>query len=421
MIMLQPLTVSQDRALIRSRWHSQRFIVARVRAPQQASRAERAPVNLAFVLDRSGSMGGRKIALAKQAVVEAIARLQPADRFSVIAFDNVVEVVVPGAMATPAHRRAAVERLGTIGARGSTHLSGGWLAGCEQVASALAEDGVNRCLVLTDGLANHGITDGHELARHAGELRARGVSTTTFGVGNDFDEVLLQAMAQAGGGHFYDIAGAEQIRDHIESEVGETLEVVARDVRLEIDTPTGVRIESLGAFGAHDHSGRVAIDLGDLVSGQEVDVPLRLAFGLGGVGETVPAVLTLTDRDGVLDGAAGRAAWTYADDPANDAQPRERSVDRIVARIFAARARQAAVGLNRRGEFDAAAEGMRATARRIRSYAGRDRELRAIADELERDAERFAHHLAERSRKEAYGMSANMLSSRDMQGKARRA
>jgi hypothetical protein len=106
------------------------------------------------------------------------------------------------------------------------------------VASHLVEQGVNRCLLLTDGLANVGITDPAQLAHHAAELRARGVSTSTFGVGNDFDERLLQELADAGGGHFYYIADAPQIRDAITSEVGETLEVVARDVTLEITRAT---------------------------------------------------------------------------------------------------------------------------------------------------------------------------------------
>ena len=74
------------------------------------------------------------------------------------------------------------------------------------------------------------------------------MSTTTFGVGQDFDEVLLQAMADAGGGHFYFIADAAGIRDYVTSEVGETLEVVARDVSLEVDAPDGVQVESLSPF-----------------------------------------------------------------------------------------------------------------------------------------------------------------------------
>ncbi len=183
------LTIATDRRLIRSRWHSQRFIVARISAPEARTDHERPPVNLSFVLDHSGSMDGQKLHLAAQAVEEGIGRLQPTDRFSVVMYDHEIDVLVPGSLATPAARRDAVERLHQVAARGTTNLGGGWLAGCEQVATALVADGVNRALLLTDGLANEGITDAVELAHHATELRARGVSTSTFGVGDDFDEV----------------------------------------------------------------------------------------------------------------------------------------------------------------------------------------------------------------------------------------
>jgi len=417
---IAPITVSQDRRLIRPRWHSKRFVVAYVTAPEAERRAERAPVNLAFVLDRSGSMGGQKIRLAAQAVEEAIGRLHASDRFSIVIYDDHVETLVNAADATPQARSHAIELLHRVDARGSTDLSGGWLAGCEQIAQALLEDGVNRCLLLTDGLANRGITDRDELARHAGELRARGVSTSTFGVGDDFDEVLLQGMAQAGGGHFYDIADASRIRDHIESEVGETLEVVARHVTLELELPADVRVESLGAFQARVGKGRAVVELGDLVSGQQVQVPLRLSFAFGEIGDVRPAVFNLTDRDGALDGAVARVAWEYADDRANDTQPRDRVVDRLVAGIYAARARQLAVDRNRRGEYQTASEALKATARKIRGYAGSDTELRSMADGLLAEAEMFGHVMQERSRKAAYAMSANVMMSRDIQGRARR-
>ena len=415
-----PLQVATDRRLIRSKWHSQRFIVARVDAPVATSDGTRPAVNLAFVLDRSGSMSGRKLQVAARAVEEGIGRLQPTDRFGIVWFDSDVDVLVPGTLATADARRGAIERLRTVAPGGSTNLSGGWLAGCEQVASALIESGVNRVLLLTDGQANVGMTDPAELAHHAAELRLRGVSTTTFGVGDDFQETLLQGMAQAGGGHFHDIADAAAIADHLSSEIGESLEVVARDVELRLTLPDGVRVEGLGAFPAMAADGGTIIALGDLVSGQSVEVPLRLSFPVGAPGETHSAVIALSDRDGVLGGAFDKLAWEHADDAANDIQPRDRAVDRVIATVFAARARQEAVRLNRWATSAAHVRVLEATARRIRSYAGRDAELRRVADELAAETATFERVMPERSRKVAYAESAYALASRFVDGSARR-
>jgi Ca-activated chloride channel homolog len=415
------LVVLQDRRLIRARRHSHRFLVAEVTAPQVRRDVERPAVNLAFVLDRSGSMHGRKLQLAARAVEEAIDLLRPTDRFAIVVYDTGVDVLVHNTPATQDARRAAVEQLRTVRTGSATNLSAGWLAGCEQVAGTLLEGGVDRCLLLTDGLANHGITDATELARHARELRARGVSTSTFGVGQDFDEALLQSMASSGGGQFYYIEDAAQIPDHIGSEVGEVLEVVAREVRLELTLPEHIRVESLASFPAlAAGGGRVSIDLGDLVSGQQVEVPLRLAFSLGETGAVVPVLVSLSDRDGSMDVPAARLAWEYADDAANDVQPRDRSVDRIVATVFAARTRQEAVALNRVGRYDAAAAALRATSRRIRGYAGQDRHLQEVAMGLAVEADQFANPLPEPDRKAIYSAGARMLRSRDAMGRAKR-
>lgn len=416
-----PLQVATDRRLVRAKWHSKRFIVARVTAPIVHRDGERPPVNLAFVLDRSGSMSGQKLVVAARAVEEGIGRLQPTDRFSIVWFDDEVDVLVPGTPATRDARRDAVERLRLVRSGGSTNLSGGWLAGCEQVATDLVNSGVNRVLLLTDGQANQGMTHPAELAHHAAELRLRGVSTTTFGVGDDFQEELLQGMAQAGGGHFRDIADAASIADHLSSEIGESLEVVAREVELRLTLPDGVRVESLGAFPASAADGGTVVALGDLVSGQEVEVPLRLSFPVGKPGETHTAIVALGDRDGVLGGAFGRLSWEHADDHANDAQPRDRAVDRVIAGVFAARARQEAVRRNRMGDYRGARAVLEQTAQRIRGYAGDDVELRRIADDLLAEASTFERIMPERSRKVAYAQSAYTLQSRAPSGDAMRA
>ncbi len=407
------LRARTDRRLIRSAARSHRFVLVELGAPPATRQRQRPPVNLSFVIDRSGSMSGQKLELAKQAVLEAIGRLDDRDRFSVVAYDDDVRVVVERTAATQRACRDAADQLRNLGPGGSTNLSGGWLKGAEEVAARQDADAVNRVLLLTDGLANVGMTDPGELAGHAGELRLRGISTTTFGVGNDFDETLLQSMADAGGGHFYYIAGADQIRDHIASEVGETLEIVARDVALEVIASEGVQVEAISPQAVDARGTRSVVTIGDLVANQAVEVVLRLTFPYGDLGRDARVMVGLGDE-------MERLTWTYADHPTNDAQPRDRDVDRAVARQFAARARQEAVQHNRRRDFTAAESLLKGTAKRIRGYAKADPMLRELVAELEEETQSFAAPMAEVSLKKAYFASSNLARSRDVQGRSLR-
>ncbi len=423
------LAIRPDRRLIRANGRSERFLLVDLVAPTVAldPTRRRPPVNLGFVLDRSGSMGGQnKIGLARQAALEAVHRLEDPDRFSAVVYDNEVEVVVESVVASGESRKLAAERLKTVDARGSTDLHGGWLAGCEQVAGGLSPDGVNRVLLLTDGLANVGITDRDELIGLAYDLRRRGVSTSTFGVGTDFDEGLLQGMADAGGGHFYFIGDVAQMRDHITSEVGETLEVVAREVVLELTLPESVRIDSLSPFRVERRGGRVARlprrhGVGpDALDRAPGDVRLR-----GGRARAGRRRAGVRPRRRVRARRAGPRpghdrAGRYADNPANDAQPRDRDVDRVVARLFAERAKQEAVALNRKGQFDEAGRALEGVRKRIAAYAGSDAELRKIAAELHEQAPAYAAPMAEMARKQRHYAASASLRMRTPDGKSMR-
>jgi Ca-activated chloride channel family protein len=414
--------VRQDRAYLRAPARSTRFLVVRLVAPDARSRSERLPVNVALVLDRSGSMGGSKIRLAKQAVDRAIATLDARDRFAVVFYDDRIDVVVPSTPASGPARAAAREALRAVDARGSTNLFEGWLRGCEQVALHGGAENVSRALLLTDGLANVGVTDRYELETHAAELRRRGVATSTFGVGHDFDEDLLEAMARSGGGNFYYIEHATQIPDFMTSELGEALEVVARDVRIELAVPFGTQVEPLGGERAERRTGDAwSVELGELVARQELEIILRLSFPQGVPGEPVDVAVAVHDRDGLFAGDRATVRWIYADHATNDRQPRDVTLDRQVARAFAARARRAGVALNKVGDYRRAEEELRAVAVRIRGYAQGDPELLALAGELEGEAvDAYAAPMALAEQKMRFAQSSYALHRRSTTGKALR-
>ena len=382
--------LNTDRLLIRAAARSTRYLHVSFTVPAAPSRAERRPLRVAFVVDRSGSMVGEKIRLARQAVDAAVRMLQPQDVFSVVVYDDRVDVLAPATHATTNAREMALDRLAAIDARGTTDLGAGWHCGCAQVAEGASRDTIARCLLLSDGRANRGMTSHAELSARAGELRAAHVVTSTFGVGASFDERLMTSMAHAGGGNAYFIEHAEQIRDLLTSELGEALDVVARGALLHLDLPAGVDAEVLHDFRSTATVRRLRIELDDLVSNQEVSCIVKLRFPEGVPGDRLDLRATICSEDDALAGAAS-IAWTFADHEANDRQPRNRQVDRLVATIYADRARRDAVQYNRAGDYAAAAEALDATARRIRRYAEGDPQLKAIVAALvskRRQAER---------------------------------
>ena len=414
--------IAQDRPLIRIGSRSHRYLHVRLAAPSAPPRVDRLPLNVGFVLDRSGSMDGQKLRLVKEALRDALERLSDSDRFSITMYDERVEVLVPSVAGTPEGRAMAAGRLGPVAAGGSTNLCDGWLRGAEQVALHQDDGAVSRVLLLTDGLANVGVTDPVDLERHAAELRRHGIATTTLGVGADFDEHLLARIAGSGGGNFYSIETARQIPDYISSELGEALEVVARGAGLELHAPAGVEIEVLGIEPIERRGGDTWwVDLGDLVSGQLRELVLRLRFPYGTLDGEQRVSIVVRDRDGAFAGHGGAVTWHYADDRANDAQPRDRAVDRVVASRFAARARSEAVARNRAGDYDGASRALRGVAGRIRRYAGDDAEMGHVAESLERDASAaFAAPMAAPALKSAFADSYNVMTSRDASGRARR-
>jgi Ca-activated chloride channel family protein len=389
-------------------------------APQGTPRRERAPVNIALVLDRSGSMGGTKILLAREAAERALQMLRPTDRFSLVVYDDRIDMLVESTPATSEAVRNAQRRLHEIGARGSTNLGDGWLRGCEQVAAHTTADAISRTLILTDGLANVGIVDPDELSKHAAGLKERGVSTSTFGVGADFDERLLQAMADNGGGHFYYIERPEQILDLLTSELGDTLDVVARDAALDFSLPAGVQAEVLNAVRTTRSASGLRCELGDLVSNQEVSVVLAVQCPAGAIGDRVEIECRVRDRESVLQSAPARVAWTVASKREDDVQPRDPDVTRQVAELQAEQARRDALEANRRGDFVTARDLVFATAQGLRDFGGDDAAVGGIASALEADERAFTAPMSAPTMKARFFSQESRMRNRTVEGKTKK-
>ncbi len=401
-----------DRSLIRSDARSRRHLLAELCAPEMPPRADRRPVSLAFVIDRSGSMDGAKLAYACQAVSIGIRSLRKGDRFAVVAYDDKLDVVVPSVEATPEAREAAVAKVERISAGGTTDLQGGWSRGCDQVMEQLTSDAVGRCLLLTDGLANAGITEHDEIVRQAAGWRDRRVVTTTFGLGEGFDEELLRRMADAGGGNFHFIESAAQIADFVASEVGEALTVAAREALLVVDAGEGAVVESVNDFPCREVDGRFQIRLGSLFAGQSLESVIRVTFPKGAEGEGRDVSVQVEDADGALGQPRGSVRFTWAGHDVNDRQPRDRAVDRRVAAFYAARAERGALELNRIADYAGARRVLELCLEHIRGYAGDDSEILALVENLKRQQAEFEVPMDSISRKSSYSAANFTLKSR---------
>lgn len=420
------LRLRADRQLIRAHGNSVRYLLASISAPEAPPRKDRMPVNISLILDRSGSMQGEhKFPLAVSAVERALQLLGTADRFSLVVFDDAVDVLMPSTVATADAKKRALRALHQIHPRQSTDLCAGWMNGCEQLSEFVADGTISRALLLTDGQANAGETNHEVLAHHAAELNRRGITTSAFGVGADFDERLLSAIAAEGGGNFYFVQRAEQIPDLITSELGEALEVVMPRATLTVTLPRGAEATVVNHFRSRRSHGRTAstIELGDLVSAQELDVVIRVKFPLGEVDDSVVVSASLGDETTGDEAASVRQSveFTYASHGANDEQPRDADVDREVAKLYAALARAEATEANRHGDFDRARRALVGTARRMEEYAGTDAEIRTIIQSLRREVPEYAEQLmSPMALKQSFYVAESAVKGRSQEGKARR-
>ncbi|MGJ8724783.1 MAG: vWA domain-containing protein [Roseibacillus sp.] len=206
---------------------------------------ERAPINVAIVLDRSSSMSGEKIARARDAAKIAIARLQSNDTVSVISYDNVVEVLVPATKLTD--KKFVYDAIDKITSRGSTALFAGVAKGAEELRKFKNEEAINRVILLSDGQANIGPQSPQELGELGTSLAKEGISVTTIGLGNGYNEDLMNKLALNSDGNHSFVQTPGELAQVFDQELGGMLSVVAQNITLKVELAEGVRpVRSLG-------------------------------------------------------------------------------------------------------------------------------------------------------------------------------
>lgn len=269
-------------------------VLVRIVPPAPDISFVRPPINLGLALDRSGSMsGGGKLRHAREAAAFAVEQLLPTDRVSVTIFDDVVETIVPSTPATDKAR--IVARIRAVEPGGSTALFDAWAAAARQVETTLNGEGLNRVLLLSDGLANVGLSSPSAIAEQVRAARQRGVTTTTLGVGDDYNEDLMEGMARAGDGNYYFVETSRQLADLFQTELHGLMATAGREVELALEPRNGAAVVEV--LNELERTGEGHLRLANLVVGMPLEVVLKL---------TVPAAAVVTEVLRV------RLGWTEA-------------------------------------------------------------------------------------------------------------
>ena len=245
---------------------------------------KRSPINLALVIDRSSSMGGERIERAREAAIMTVNMLQENDTLSVIAYDNDVEVIIPATRVT--NKQKLIDLINQkVTSRGWTALFAGLSKGIDQVERHLNKDHINRVILLSDGQANVGPTSISELSELSRIAAKKGISVTTIGIGDGYNEDLMSAIAgYSDGNHFFvnQVADLEKV---FTNEFKDVMSVVAQDVEITIKIADGVKPVRLLGRDGEIVGNTVNVRLNQLYANQEKYVLLEVIPAAGTANE----------------------------------------------------------------------------------------------------------------------------------------
>lgn len=246
-------------------------VLVQLNPPAPLASAQRQPVAIAIVIDRSGSMAGHKLQAACAAAQQLLRQLSARDRVAVISFDNAVDTVVP--LGPPSAE--AVARIQALHPGGSTALVDGWRAGMEALRDGHGiEQHQKRLLLLTDGQANIAPWRGTDVAPLVAAAWNCGVSTSCIGLGEDHDERFLSAMAEAGQGNLVHLTAPQQLEAVFTAGLEGLQLTIGRQLQLRLKPGPGVELTQI--HNPLEANAEGWIDLGELQAGRTPSLALAL-------------------------------------------------------------------------------------------------------------------------------------------------
>jgi Ca-activated chloride channel family protein len=342
-----------------------------LQAPAVAG-TQRVPLNLGIVIDRSGSMQGQKLADAIVAAQRIVQRLSAEDYCTIVTFDNQVALLADNLLANEANQRLIQHALQSVQAGGSTNLSEGWKLGADTLLRNNQHTTcVNRVMLLTDGEANHGITDQATLGVLSGSYAARNVSTTTYGLGMHYNESLLNTMAQHGQGNHYFIEESNDIERFFGSELNELFAAALQQCTVQLSIPAGFSYEVLGGMPHTATEQTVTLSIGTMIAHEQRSIYLRLIPADHTVpgSYTITATFTGTDSTGTAQQFEGTLALQLCSVIEAQQHPEDSDISAEAANVDMAYQSALANNYNRMGDYGNARQVMSAAKMRSASLS----------------------------------------------------
>lgn len=369
----------------------------------QLAAGDRPPINLALVIDSSGSMEGEPIANARRAAADVVDKLRDGDRLSVIAFSSEGQVIVESSELSSLRRASVLARINEIEARGTTSMTAGIDLGLAELHKHQKPDRINRMVLLSDGIPNQPGAVEAAVAR----AKQMAIPVTALGFGLDFDESLLTRVAQTTGGSFHYIEDPEKVAAVFVEEVSRMQRVIAQNMVVSLTPGPGLAIAEVYGAEIGRAGAAASVALGDISQGESRELIVRLTTSGRRDGAAVELLDALLSFDDAVAGAGKLQRKLYlsarstadADEVAAGAN---QDVELSAARALAASATITAVALARSGQL-AQAQQMLETAKAAATEAlarfEQDAELTALIaamDELVKALPTFVTQVAPR-------------------------
>ena len=233
-------------------------------------------VDMVIVLDRSGSMQGRKLEDARRAVLKLLSNLSAKDRFALVTYSEGVQIASGLVNVTQDNRGHLVSAVNGVRAGGGTNLGAGLQAGINMLRTPYRSNNAARVILISDGLANRGITDPKSLSGIASAAVESEFAVSTVGVGADFNEQLMTAIADRGTGNYYYLENPAAFAEIFQKEFYNTQTASLTGLKIQIPVNTGITLADAAGYPINVHNGQALFYPGNLRSGQTRKLYLTL-------------------------------------------------------------------------------------------------------------------------------------------------